>query len=31
VEYNIRLDTARVGGWYAECSAEKHLYVTWIR
>jgi len=31
VEYNIGLDTAQVGGWYAQCSAEKHLYISWIR
>jgi hypothetical protein len=31
VEYNIGIDTPNVGGWYAQCSAEKHLYICWIR
>ena len=31
VEYNVRLDLSNVGGWYAQCSAEKHLYITPIK
>jgi len=31
VEYNFNVDTTLIGGWYAQCSAEKHLYISWIR
>jgi len=30
-EYIVRLNPAKVGGWYAQCSAEKHLYFSPMR
>jgi hypothetical protein len=31
VEYTVALDTSQVGGYYAQCSGAKNLFVGWIR